>query len=53
MAVILDKNGKRAVCAWCKRDVMNDIACFNAKDICVDCCDDAGGCCNDSEVPVL
>lgn len=31
-------------CAWCKRDVMDEMACFNAKDICVDCCEEAGMC---------
>lgn len=34
-------------CAWCDTWNMDEEACFNAKDICTNCCDEAGGCCQE------
>ena len=31
---------KTNLCAWCDRDVMDYLASFNAKDICVDCAEE-------------
>jgi hypothetical protein len=27
----------RPPCAWCDRDIMDEYASFNGKDICIDC----------------
>lgn len=38
--------GRDKKCAQCKEEVMHFDACFNSKDICVECCDKNGGCCH-------
>lgn len=36
-------------CSWCENLVMHHNACFNSKNLCTDCCDEAGGCCSEKE----
>jgi hypothetical protein len=39
---MIDKQGVYwAPCAWCGMDEMDEYADFNAKDVCVDCVDEA------------
>lgn len=43
MATVYDDQGRKlphpdVPCAWCDRLVMDELACPNAKDICIDCC---------------
>jgi hypothetical protein len=40
--IMIDEQGTYwAPCAWCGMDEMDEYADFNAKDVCVDCVDEA------------
>lgn len=50
MGVPRDENGDALPCARCGEDVMDEMACFNHKNWCVECCAETGGCCYDPVV---